>query len=1334
MTVAGMTENWKSGMQKKLAARLCAGVAMFFAMAMPVLAQETVCASVKIQIKQQLTLERQAFDAEMKINNTTDSGLITNVSVEVKVMEENGTPVAITDDPNASGAKFFIRVSNKQNISDVTGTGVVNPGTSAVINWLLIPAPGSAGLNPAGKKYLVGATLKYRFGGEDQVLEVSPDVVTVKPLPLLTLDYFLPSEVEGDDPMTEEIEPVIPFTLGVRVRNNGFAAARNLKIDSAQPKIVENKQDLLIDFRLTGSYVDDTPTQNTLLINFGDIAPGTSKTGRWIMESSLSGRFTEFNATFSHADELGGAVTSILEATNAHFLIRDVRVDLPGRDTVRDFLAVDGDVIRVYESEGLDTIVTDRSAVAQLQSGTNAQGAAIYKLTMPPTDGFVYAKLRDPFNGAKTVATVMRSDAKQMLPENVWLSRTRNPATKQWEYFVNIFDVNTTGVYESDFQAPPQVALPPSIQFIADRVTREGQQVSFLVEASSPQGTPVTLSAVPLPAGATLTPQAADPQSPTVARALFNWIPGAGSAGNYLINYTATDGALSASRAASIKVETEAPPPGPGTPTIESPVSGAQVTTLRPTLQVMTSADVRDPTVKVQFEVYADEAMAQQVAAALVDKAPMAPGNGGGSIVQPTGWQVSAELSDNTMYWWRARAFDGAMLYSPWVNGRFFVNLFNDPPDNFNLTSPVPGAIVTTLTPTLSWTNSIDKDGDAMTYSVIVYRDSALTDIAVEVSGLPEMAGGTTSWTVLTPLMDHASYYWRVIAEDVLGAVTPTPARPFTVNIGNQAPSVPLILSPPVGGQSTNAATALTILNSVDPENDLIAYVFEIDTVNTFDSSDKRTSGQVPQNSSGTTTWITPPLVENKRYWWRVKAQDGHAESDWVIGEFLMNAVNDPPPTPTIKNPGNGAWVATRQPNLEANPVLDPEGDEVRYEFEVYRDAGLTQRVADGMSNITAWIVGSFLEDKSTHWWRVRAVDAAGAASAWSLPAILYVSTGPYQNPSIGLTAPAVPTVPVTVTVNGVQRKQVTVRWEGTDPNIEPTVALYYGTSGTGFAGNLIVDGLRQGAGMQAGSHVWDVTALGAGTYYVYAVIYDSRGMGRAYAPGTVVIPPATQTGSIVVTAANVLYTSEEGAAASYKVRLGSAPTSDVIVPITSSNLREGEVAPAQLIFTPKDWSKDQKVTVTGRDDCAPDGPQTYQVLTGRAISNDANYIGVSGKAVKVINLDNIDEQASTNNSNFHICGVTVVAEQKLDPKTWEYTLRAELTNTGGAVPGIRAKLNRLPFSVLQLVDDTLVFGAIGAGENAKTNDTLTIRSASNIPPSLFKKGIGFYWKITVLP
>lgn len=1294
----------------------------------PVLAQETVCATVKIEIKQELTLERQAFDAEMRINNTIDTDAIENVGVEIKVTDEAGVPVMISSDPNDLNAKFFVRISNRENISAVDGTGTVNPKTTSVINWLLIPAPGAAGANPLGKKYLIGATLKYKFVGEETVLDVTPDVITVKPLPLLTLDYFLTQDVLADDPLTPEIEPIEPFTLGVRVKNNGYNAARNLKIDSAQPRIIENNQGLLINFALTGSYVNDAPVQNTLLIDFGEIAPGTSKMGRWLMETTLAGKFTEFTARFSHADELGGAMTSILQATNAHFLIRDVRVDLPGRDYVRDFLALDGDVIRVYESDGPDTEVTDRSALATLTAGVNASGNASYRLNFPATAGFVYVKLPDPFNGTKALGKVVRSDAKELAAENVWFSKTRNGQTKQWEYWVNFFDANSSGVYETEFQAPPASARPPVLQFIPDRIVKEGKQVSFLVEASSPDGKPVTVLASPLPAGASFVQQAADPASPGLIRAVFDWTPAKGTAGNYLISYVASDGSLSATRSASIKVESDTPPPGPGTPSIVAPLSGGVVTTLTPTLSVQTSGNAQDPTTRVQFELFSDEAMTKPVASVVVDKANVGVGN----VPAPTAWQVPAELSDNTHYWWRARAFDET-LYSPWINGRFFVNLFNDPPDNFNLTSPAPGAEVSTLTPLLAWINSLDKDGDLVTYAVAVYKDTALTELVAEVEDLSADTSGSTNWTVSVPLLNHMTYYWRVTATDALGAQTRTAARPFIVNTGNTAPTEPVILSPLVAGQSTSPNTVLRIQNSSDAEMDLITYVFEIDTVVTFDSGDKRSSGQVIDSGTGETAWVANDLVENKRYWWRVKAQDGRAESSWVTGHFLMNAVNDPPATPTIQNPGSGAWTATQQPTLEANPVLDPEGEVVRYQFEVYKDAGLTRKEADTISAGADWTVPNPLADKTTYWWRVRALDPHDSASGWSPPAILYVSTAPYQDPTIALTSPSVPTAPELVaTANGV-RKQFTLRWEGVNPNIEPTVALYYSTSKAEFAGSLIVDGLRHSAGHHSGSYVWDVTDLPPGAYYVYAVIYDSKGVSKSFAPGAVVIPNPRPTGEIVVTAPLTLITTESGQSGKFHVRLGKAPVADVVIPVSSSNQREGLPSPQSLTFTSKNWSTNQQVTVTGQKDCVPDGLKKYEVLVGKAQSFDPNYIGISGKSVNALNIGDVASFGQTDNPSIHICNIRVVSERKVSALKHEYTLQAELYNDGSSLRGVTARLTKAVPGT-QVISDTLVFGAVARGETARTNDRVVIRSPLPIPHEVIKSAFGFKWKVTVQP
>ncbi|MDY6974026.1 MAG: calcium-binding protein, partial [Thermodesulfobacteriota bacterium] len=448
---------------------------------------ESLCAVVKIEIRQELTLERQGFDAHMRINNGLSHITLEDVDVDVSFADEDGETVLASSDPDDPDplVKFFIRVDSMENISDVDGAGTVAPSSSADIHWLIIPAPGASNGLEHGALYYVGATLTYTIGGEEQVTEVSPDYIFVKPMPELTLDYFLPSEVYGDDAWTPEIEPPVPFSLGVRVRNNGFGAARNLKIDSAQPQIVENEQGLLIGFVIEGSEVNGQPATESLLVDFGDIEPNASGMARWIMTCTLSGEFVEFDAEFSHSDELGGELTSLIEAVNTHFLVRDVLVDLPGRDDIRDFLGKDGDVFRAYESDSVDTEVLDQSAYSTLQLEGQYGSEALYALSTPQTAGFMFVQLLDPHEGQKVLKEVARSDGKQIKEENFWLSKTRNP-DHSWQHFVNLFDVNTTDSYTLVYDEPSAMPQPPVLQFIPDRSGIEGQQLSFIVEASDP--------------------------------------------------------------------------------------------------------------------------------------------------------------------------------------------------------------------------------------------------------------------------------------------------------------------------------------------------------------------------------------------------------------------------------------------------------------------------------------------------------------------------------------------------------------------------------------------------------------------------------------------------------------------------------------------------------------------------------------------------------------------------------------------------------------------------------------------------------------------------------
>ena len=64
-------------------AAFMAGLGLFPSAQPAAAAVDTVCAQVKIDVKQELTLERQAFDAHMRINNVLSHISLENIDIEV---------------------------------------------------------------------------------------------------------------------------------------------------------------------------------------------------------------------------------------------------------------------------------------------------------------------------------------------------------------------------------------------------------------------------------------------------------------------------------------------------------------------------------------------------------------------------------------------------------------------------------------------------------------------------------------------------------------------------------------------------------------------------------------------------------------------------------------------------------------------------------------------------------------------------------------------------------------------------------------------------------------------------------------------------------------------------------------------------------------------------------------------------------------------------------------------------------------------------------------------------------------------------------------------------
>jgi hypothetical protein len=978
--------------------------------------KDSLCAEVKLEIKQELTLERQAFDAHMRINNGLSHISLEDVKITVRFTDVDGRVTPVTSNPDDTSASFFIRIETLTNINAISGSGNVAPSTSADIHWRIIPAPGASNGVENGTLYYVGANLTYTIGGKAHETVVSPDYIYVKPMPRITLDYFLPSEVYGDDAFTRTIEPPIPFSLGIRVKNSGHGIARELKIESAQPKIVANEQGLLIGFAIIGSRVNGKRATDSLLVDFGDIAPSTSKTARWSMTCALSGRFIEFDADLSHSNELGGSVTSLIESVKTHFLVRDVFVDAVGRDHILDFLAKDGDVYRVYESEAMEKEVLDQTPYSSLTYLNIENNRPCYRLTTSANKGFLYIRLPDPYKGGKVIYSAVRGDGKIVKPENIWLSKSRDD--KDWDFFLNLFDVGGTGEYKIVFADQMAAPKAPVLRDMDDVIAVEGDRVSFTVQAVDPDGTILSLSAAPLPVGAAFSDHGD-------GHGVFHWTPSIGQAGSYKITFTASDGVLTDKKRVNFTIrpiddidgdgmndaweikhfgtlerngsgdydrdgisdleeflngsDPTSENHAPTVPMILSPSLDEWVETQTPELTIKNSSDADGDVIFYALEVYTDSYLTQRIASDLVNA----------NAADTTTWTLPIKLSENQPYIFRVRAFDG-QSYSLWTYGNFTVDATNEPPNKPVISYPPDNGTVDTVTPFLEMVGATDPDQEVLTYAFEIYADAALTTLVTEISGLVVPQSGIAGWVVDKALTHGEVYYWRARVTDGQGTISETSPAMFTVNILNHAPVAPTIHYPLVDTEVTATDVTLRVQNATDTDGDAVLYRFEIDTKSDFTSRNKKTSDLIAEEFE-TTGWPVSNLKENTTYYWRAMATDSQACSPWATGRFFVNTTNDRPTAPTLKNPGQAAWVDVLAPKLAVTKALDLDGDELTYHYEVYTEPTLENMVAWGETDVTHWRLTTELKDKKRYYWRARATDEHDAKGRWTPVASFFV-------------------------------------------------------------------------------------------------------------------------------------------------------------------------------------------------------------------------------------------------------------------------------------------------------------------------------------------------------
>lgn len=102
--------------------------------------------------------------------------------------------------------------------------------------------------------------------------------------------------------------------------------------------------------------------------------------------------------------------------------------------------------------------------------------------------------------------------------------------------------------------------------------------------------------------------------------------------------------------------------------------------------------------------------------------------------------------------------------------------------------------------------------------------------------------------------------------------------------------------------------------------------------------------------------------------------------------------------------------------------------------------------------------------------------------------------------------------------------------------------------------------------------------------------------------------------------------------AAEFSVQLVSQPSSNVSIPISSSDESEGVPEQSELIFTPENWRQAQTVVVRGMNENVQNGEQDFQIILESSTSSDSFYDGIDPSDVNLKGIELSISQPETLN------------------------------------------------------------------------------------------------------
>lgn len=433
------------------------------------LKSNSVCASVALRFSQTMTMTREAFRGTLEVFNGHEDTPMRDVRLNLTVTDPDGNL--------ATGHEFQINpetLSGFEGDLDLMSGWHLAAGGRGVAEILFIPTRYAAPDVPIYWDF--GGTLTYidPFTDLEVTRKLFPVTVTVNPTPVLDLTYFLQRDVYSDDPLTPDVvEQREGAEFALVINNTGSGDARNVRLVTRQPQIVDNEKGILLETEFVSSQLNGSERHmalgGSMASDFGDIPSGTSAYAQWWFESSIAGHFIDYDVEATHVTSYGNPDLSLLGNVEIHELIRGITDPEDASATPRRlFLAND-----IVDSEDRPDMVhySDASMPASLgtaELSTEMIDRYSYKLHVQPmSPGWVYGSIEDPTGGRMRLAGIVRlSDGASLPVDNCWqTAMTMRDGIKPLHEARLHIAVNTSGSdsYKLIFEARPTGILEVSM-------------------------------------------------------------------------------------------------------------------------------------------------------------------------------------------------------------------------------------------------------------------------------------------------------------------------------------------------------------------------------------------------------------------------------------------------------------------------------------------------------------------------------------------------------------------------------------------------------------------------------------------------------------------------------------------------------------------------------------------------------------------------------------------------------------------------------------------------------------------------------------------------------